>query len=70
MTHKQRCIGHAMQYLIDTSQEQVFNQSIFNYYYKKTKKGGGNPFIIGLNAADLMINQTPKFTSNDTGNEK
>ncbi len=72
MTHKQRCIAHAMQYLKDLGLEQIFDSPTFNYFYNKMERihRGGNPFIIGMDAADLIIqNCKPQNISYEYGNE-
>lgn len=55
MTHKEKCAAHAMQYLQSRSLEQSYNQSTMNYYYNQSRQRGGNPYLVGLAAADLMI---------------
>lgn len=72
MTHKQRCEAITMQYLTDLSLAEIFDQSIFNYCYNKSKSGGGNPCIIGLNAADMIIQTVKPFKHiyHESGNEE
>jgi len=45
---------------------------LFNHYYRKHSGATGNPYSIGLNSADMMINNfqsTIQTTGYDTRNE-
>lgn len=55
MTHKQRCIDNCMQYLEQLQLGYAFSTSIFNHYYRKNHCCTGNAYLVGLNAADMMI---------------
>lgn len=69
MTHKENCAAHAMQFLQSRSLEHCYNQSLFNYWYNQSKRKGGNPYLIGLNAADLMINSPLNNSEDERANE-
>lgn len=62
MTHKQRCISYCNEYLQTLSLDNIFSQALFNHYYRKNHGYMGNPYLVGLNAADLMIRETNKTT--------
>lgn len=71
MTHKQRCIANAMEYLQARGLEMVFDSSIFQYFYRKNNGYTANAYTLGLAAADMMIlNYNPQnFNCDESGNE-
>lgn len=58
MTHKQRCIDHCKDYLQQLSLPDVFCTKAFQHYYRKHQGAQGNPFNVGLSAADMMIRES------------
>lgn len=58
MTHKQRCIAYCKQYLQQLSLDNIFSLATFNHYYRKHNGSTGNAYLVGLHAADLIINST------------
>lgn len=56
MSHKQECIGYCLEYLQSRSLSHVYNTPLFEHYYRKHQGHLGNAYSIGVNAADLMIN--------------
>lgn len=55
MTHKEKCVCNCREHLQSRGLLHVFNPSIFQYYYRKHNGAQGNAFLIGLNTADMMI---------------
>lgn len=64
MTHKQECIDTCMEYLQQLSLVFAYSQSIFNHYYRKHNGANGNAYLVGLNAAEMMIKQFDTQTQN------
>ena len=61
MTHKQHCIDNCLQYLQQLSLAHTYSQQVFKHYYRKNNGAQGNAYLVGLNAADMMIkNYSPK----------
>lgn len=57
MTHKEICVCNCREHLQSRSLLHVFDQKVFEHYYRKNHGAQGNAFLIGLNAADLMITE-------------
>jgi hypothetical protein len=53
-----------MAYLQQLSLAFAYSQSIFNHYYRKHNGANGNAYLVGLNAADLMIKEFNLQTQN------
>lgn len=60
MTHKQKCIGYCKEYLSTYSLTGIFSYSLFENYYRKFHGSNGNPYTVGLHAADYIIINTNK----------
>ncbi len=53
-----------MEYLQQLSLTFAFSLSLFNHYYRKHNGANGNAYLVGLNAADLMIREFNLQTQN------
>ena len=72
MTHKQECIRHCHEYLNSRNLTHVYNQHLFEHYYRKNSGHFGNAYSVGIKAGDLMINNyEPKLmeVNHDRSNE-
>ena len=64
MSNKQKAISHCKNYLNQLQLSNIFSESIFLHYYRKNNGANGNPFFIGINAADLIIRETKNLNIN------
>lgn len=72
MTHKEQCICYCFDYLNQRNAAHAFNFETFSHYYRKHNGAWGNPYSVGMNAGDMMIeNYKPQTqeVSNEGRNE-
>lgn len=55
MSHKEECICYCIDHLNQRNLAHTFDFSDFNYYYRKFNGAWGNAYSVGMNAADIMI---------------
>lgn len=55
MTHKQECIYYCIDYLNQRSIYNAYDSKTFNHYYRKNQGAWGNAYLVGMAAADMMI---------------
>ncbi len=55
MNQKQKCIACCKQFLQQLQLEKYFSISLFNHYYTKNSGSLGNPYNVGMNAADFIL---------------
>jgi len=61
MTHKEECICYCIDHLNSRNLSHTFNRPLFDHYYRKNEGSLGNAYLVGVNAADVMItNYNPK----------
>lgn len=60
MPHKQECICYCIDHLNSRNLSHVYDKKTFEHYYRKFNGAWGNAYLVGLKAADMMIeNPTP-----------
>lgn len=70
MSHKQKCIDNAQDYLMSRGLAEYWSLTLFNSYYRKHDGANGNAYITGLDAADFIIHNalnTPEYVATTTG---
>jgi hypothetical protein len=73
MTHKEECICYCIDHLNSRSISGAFNFKTFEYYYRKFNGSCGNAYLVGINAADIMIENfksNKQEVNHETGNER
>jgi len=57
MSHKANCIQNAKDFLHQSQLSYIFSISIFERYYRTNNGSSSNAYTVGLNSADMMINE-------------
>lgn len=65
-THKQACINHCKDYLNTRECGQYYNEADFMHIYRKFNGANGNPFYVGMDAADFIM-RTAKPKTDERG---